>query len=165
MSPGYEAHLAGLALWLEMELGDHEQVRIDVNSIYRSLGYFFSYFSSGNPFAQGHKWVALRLVQVDPDNLFFRYLWFRSIGGLNARVASLLLAELLQMPQFPQERLPSSCDRTADFMWQRGSHEYNEIDVSCDRRFHGADFLWMASLLIEVLESPSAGIPSVADQI
>lgn len=165
MSPGYEAHLAGLALWLEMELGAQEDIGRGTDFVNRAVGLMLSYFWSTNPFAQSHKWVALRLVQVDPKNLFFRYLWFRSIGALNARVASRLLSELLQMPQFPQDRLPSSCDRTADFMWQRGSHEYSEIDTSCERRFHGTDFLWMASLLIEVLESPNIGKRSLADQI
>lgn len=165
MSPGYEAHLAGLALWLEMELGAQVDLAKGTDFMHRAVAFIFSYFSSSNPFAQGHKWVALRLLQVDPKNLFFRYLWFRSIGALNARVASRLLAELVQMPQFPQDRLPSSCDRAADFMWQRGSHEYSEIDLTCERYFHGSDFLWMASLLIEVLESPNFGKRSLADQI
>lgn len=165
MSPGYEAHLAGLALWLEMELDSQRDVAEDSDFLQRSVGFIFSFFSPRNPFSQSHKWVALRLVQVDPKNLFFRYLWYRSVGALNTRIASRLLTELLQMPQFPKNRLPSSCDRTADFMWQRGSHEYSEIDLSCERRFHGTDFLWMASLLTEVLESPNFGKRALVDQI
>jgi hypothetical protein len=91
------------------------------------------------------------LVQTDPRNLFFRYLLFRVNGVLNPFVARSLLIELLSMRQFPQEMLPRSCDRKADYLWQRSSREYDIVDDKCSYSFHGTDFVWMAGLLVEEL--------------
>ena len=153
MKPGYEAHLAGLSLWLEIEIGKASESAEYLRFWEHVTSGLIRVFSGKDPFRQVHQWGALRLLQVDSRNLFFRYLWFRSIGALNGKVASQLLAELLSMPQFPQDRLPDSCDRSADFLWQRRSDEYDEINPSCHRRFSGTDFLWMASLLVEAIEA------------
>lgn len=156
MAPGYEAHLAALSLWLEMELMERRRMLLS-NTMTRfesQWGSLVQPFSGVNPFTQKHQWTAYRLVQIDPRNIFFRYLRMRSIGVLNQAVAAKLLRELLSMPQFPIDRLPQSCDRKADYLWQRASVEYDDRDSECARKFHGTDFLWMASLLVEALEAP-----------
>jgi HrpA-like RNA helicase len=58
------------------------------------------------------------------------------------------------MTQFPVARLPESCDRRADYLWQRAGREYRPAKGNCLRRFNGADYLWMAGLLIEEIERP-----------
>ena len=149
---GFEAHLAALSLWLELEIEGNRPPREKTNVLHAVLMALVTPFSMADPVKQGHQWAAFRLVQIDPRNLFFRYLRFRAIGALNHVVARQLLEELLAMPQFPDSRLPRSCDRSADYLWQRGSHEYDQIESSCSKSFHGTDFLWMVALLVEAME-------------
>jgi hypothetical protein len=159
IKPGFEAHLAALSLWLELELDGNRPFE-RANLLHALLNALVSPFSVADPIKQAHEWTAFRLVQIDPRNLFFRYLRFRVIGALNQVVAMQLLDELLAMRQFPDAHLPRSCDRTADYLWQRGSHEYDQIELSCSKSFHGTDFLWMVALLVEAIERPQALSPT-----
>ncbi len=94
-------------------------------------------------------WITYRLFSADPDNLFYRFLYLRSINALTTPARIRMMDALLAMPQFPATRLPTSCDRRADFLWQRDSREYylQSREPYC-QHFNGVDFLWMAANLI-----------------
>ena len=105
--------------------------------------------AGGSTFAaQRRAFAAGELYRLDPENLFFEYLYLKTAGALTYASKARLLTRLLAMPQYPVERLPQDCDRQADYLWQRSSAEYTG-KKTCKESFHGVDFLWMAALLSE----------------
>jgi hypothetical protein len=110
------------------------------------------------------EWVAARLLELNPKNLFYRYLYLETIGGITENVALEMVDELLHSPAFPRGSLPMDCDRDADYLWQRDDSEYVAKSVECREEFAGIDFLWMAGLLGEKLSSrPGSGTPAIGD--
>lgn len=151
--PGYTSHLNALTLWSELELSDE-----DPGLRFRTLTQLFDGIL--NPILpselseQRRVWAAQSLFAVDPQNLFFEWLNLKAAGALTFSSRARLLEKLLAMPQFPRDRLPTNCDRKADYLWQRASVEYGP-SKNCHETFHGADFLWMTALLVENTPSTS----------
>lgn len=141
---GYAAHLIAMTIWLEMELGESapEGAAELVDSLTVPAG-------GRSLHAQRHDWSTHELVQLDQRNLFFRYLRLRAANAMTPAVAYRLMGELLEMREFPEDRLPLDCDRRADYLWQRSSRQYEPGTRGCRRQFHGTDFVWMAALLKE----------------
>lgn len=149
---GFEAHLVGLAAWLEMEmLQTLPELRAQAGApLLANASVSTSWLTGANLDRQRLQWTTLRLLELDPQNIFFRYLRLRAADALTYKTVVPLARELLRMPQFPTERLPSDCDRTADYLWQRGPWEHEGSSI-CGRTYSGTDFLWMAGLLTEAL--------------
>ncbi len=147
---GYRSHLGGLTAWLELELLAHGLSLDDPRPTF--LGAASDLSSPFVPFAmtsQRLDWITDRLVKVDPNNLFFRYLRLRAAKALTSPVRLDLLKELLSMKQFPVERLPMDCDRKSDYLWQRDDKSINYEPIACQVEYAGIDFLWMVALLVE----------------
>ncbi len=156
---GYQAHLIALSIWLEMEVADATARQANPRMKPRTPGALLvdqlvAPLAGVNPHDQRLEWTAQELVRVDPKNLFFRYLRLRSAGAFNPSVAYRLMNELMAMRQFPDDRLPLDCDRRADYLWQRSSHQFEPATHGCSRQYHGTDFLWMAALLAEGMRTP-----------
>ncbi len=149
--PGYTAHLNALTLWIELELMDHQP-----KSALRSLSELVDTALGplGSPRLKDQRWIwaGHHLATLDRPNLFFQWMELRTAGALTWKTQALLLRTLLEMPQFPNDRLPRNCDRRADYLWQRHSVEYApRPKAACTETFHGVDFLWMVALLTENL--------------
>jgi hypothetical protein len=71
------------------------------------------------------------------------------MNAMNSNLAHKMLEDLLAMPQFPVDQLPTNCDRKADYLWQRKSEEYQPRSSNCHITYNGTDFLWMTALLLE----------------
>lgn len=149
LRPGYESHLAGLGVWLELQFNERSKV---FNP--RSMLGQFDRLVTGAPasktadFDQKRKiWVAHTIAQANPENLFFITLQLEAEGALSDTVKANLLKRLLVMPQFPSDRLPMDCDRDADYLWQRNAKEFSPSTNRCRRTYSGVDFLWMAGIL------------------
>jgi hypothetical protein len=155
---GYEAHLIALSVWLEMELAHRFGADEKQGLTERWLAPVVRPFSRSDLHAQRLEWITTKLVEIDRQNLFFRYLRLKAAGAMTPSVAHRLLTELLAMPEFPEDHLPTNCDRRADYLWQRSSREYQATRRSCTAQFSGTDFLWMASLLVESMKD--AGLAS-----
>jgi hypothetical protein len=151
---GYEAHLVALTAWLELDLAERRGLRWEPDRfLWQALDEVAAPFGNGGKLAdQRLDWTTTRLLEIDPSNLFFRYLRLKAAHALTPAVAATLLTELLAMPQFPAHRLPQNCDRHADYMWQRRAHARDTPDGDCTREYHGADFMWMAGLLTDELQ-------------
>lgn len=150
---GYESHLLALVLWIEQELKRIELAESRGNNQLRALPLPLERFTRAlwgvKVLQQRWPWLAQRLVDRDAKNLFFRWLRLSTADALTSRARLAMLRELDAMPQFPEDRLPDSCDRRADYLWQRASIEYQSQETSrCRYRFSGVDYLWMASLLV-----------------
>jgi hypothetical protein len=151
---GYTSHLNGLVLWLELELIEPKSKwpgfrRQTVRTVFSLVSHLGSYFQSPEitPEQRRH-WIAYRLITADPHNLFFQWLAYKTSPNLSLGSTQYdLRRQLMSMSQFPNWRLPSSCERKADYLWQRNSKEYFMKSKNCDKQFAGVDFLWMASLL------------------
>lgn len=148
---GYQLHLLGLVLWIEQEIARLEKaskstpwvrgVPIPLERVTRALW-------GVKVLAQRWPWLAQRLVDADPGNMFYRWLRLGAAEALSAKARLTMLRELDIMPAFPRERLPNRCDRTADYLWQRSSYQYiRRAAHGCAATFAGVDYLWMASLL------------------
>lgn len=151
---GYTSHLNSLVLWLELELLENlslEAGRNDsrIRTIFDVLDGFGVNALSQFEGRERREWIAYRLVKLDSENLFFRWLLLKTRGELDADNRAALGETLLKMSQFPKSRLPADCDRKADYMWQRDSREYKPQTKVCGHFYSGVDFLWMASLLLE----------------
>ena len=130
---GYSSHLSALVVWINMELLDMEEQALTPRGENLSIS-----------------WYTQKLVELDPHNMFFRWLRLKAAGALAPAARLSMLKELMEMPQFPSDRLPTNCDRAADYMWQRDSVEYRPIEgARCNRFFAGVDFIWMAALLVD----------------
>jgi hypothetical protein len=149
---GYTSHLNSLVIWVELELirsflsDYHEQMRVrSITTVIEPITDPLIPFSLRD---QRMQWLTQRLVRLDPENLFFRWLQYRAANALTPKAEVQLLEELLSMPQFPPHRLPTTCERKADYLWQRDSVEYSPKDYRvCSEVFAGVDFMWMAALL------------------
>ena len=157
---GFESHLGGLTAWLELELAEQGKFPKDsASSILRTLSNLTPQLGLTLIDKQRLDWITDRLVKSDPNNLFFRYLRLRAAGALTESMRARLLVELLNMPQFPQDRLPMNCDRSADYLWQREDRARNLEPISCTMQFSGTDFLWMTALLLDNSNAVIAGAP------
>ena len=160
--PGYRSHLNSMVMWIELELKDayHDPENFQFRSVVPSISPIFAPFTKEDLRSQRIQWLAQRLVRTDPSNMFFRYLRLRTADALTDGVRLKLMEELLAMEQFPEYRTPANCDRKADYMWQRGSHEYGPQSLVCGEYFNGVDFLWMTALLLDrPLERTAAAKP------
>jgi hypothetical protein len=156
LSPGYRAHLIALSVWLELELkAKVPAVDQTGTGVLAWFGRMLEPVTGANVAAQALSWNAEQLVELEPENLFFRYLRLKTAGALTQAVRHRLLQELLTMTQFPADRLPLNCDRRADYLWQRAWREASTASYACNRQFNGSDYLWMAGLLLE--EEPQEG--------
>ncbi|TWW11508.1 hypothetical protein E3A20_04810 [Planctomyces bekefii] len=152
---GFEAHLAALNAWLEMEISAPEAAGNQGSSPYPKSGALSRFLSVGSPQSFDElriPWNTLQLNRIDKNNLFFRYLRLRSANALTPGVATRLLQELLDSPLFPEQRLPQNCDRKADYVWQRAPGESRLRSKACTEEFSGTDFLWMTGLLVAAIE-------------
>ena len=155
---GYTSHLNALVLWLELELIDPKSKwpgfeRHTVRTVFSLVSRVGSYFQSPEITPEQRRyWIAYRLITADPNNLFFQWLAYKTSANLGPGFTQYdLKRRLMSMPQFPNWRLPSSCERKADYLWQRNSKEYFIKSKNCSKRFAGVDFLWMAALLTKGL--------------
>jgi hypothetical protein len=145
-SPGYANHLIALKVWIEMELKKDRPIKFD------SLTDLFIVLDDKlqrRANAQRLQWVTEKLVDKNEDNLFFLYLYYRAHDLLIPKVRYALMKKLSESELFPEKRLPKTCDRKADYLWQRAVREYHRKTSSCRKEFSGVDFLWMAGLLLE----------------
>jgi hypothetical protein len=158
--PGdYRAHLIALQTWIELELIDENNaIDLNIRTAIRDLTSFTKPFTINTLYRQRREYVTQKLVEIDPNNLFYRYLRIRAASALTPIIAEKLLAELLAMPQFPPNHLPMNCDRQPDYLWQRPSDTYEKKSATCDVTYNGVDFLWMTALLLEKL--PAATLPN-----
>lgn len=149
-STGYQTHLIALQSWIEMELLSKPKFSKELwqrNALlpFNALGNL----TGTRPVDQRISWITEKIYSADPNNLFYKWLRLKSAGALTPQTRKLLLFELANMPQFPRDRLPENCDRSADYLWQRDSAEhFSQADV-CTKTFNGVDFIWMAALLLE----------------
>ena len=150
---GFTSHLGGLTAWLEMELISQNKAPTDDRQLHllSAADWLLIPFSTTSLTNQRLEWITQQLVTSDPQNLFFRYLRLRSAGALTNAMRLKLLAELLDMGQFPSDRLPMDCDRRSDYLWQREDKAVNREPIACNVHFSGVDFLWMTALLLEDL--------------
>ena len=155
---GFESHLGGLTAWLELELAEQGKFpRDSASGMLRILSKLTPQLGLTSIDDQRLDWITDRLVKLDPNNLFFRYLRLRAAGALTESMRSGLLVELLNMPQFPRDRLPMNCDRSADYLWQREDRARNLEPIPCTMQFSGTDFLWMTALLLDDSNAVIAG--------
>ena len=154
---GYRSHLVALQLWLEMELKNSKKYNpyLPVRS---PVSYIRGIFENIEQILEKDRinWISQTLFNQDPDNLFYKFLRLKSADALSRHSKNQLLAELLMMPQFPENRLPENCDRKPDYLWQRPSPEYSTKEPYCTKTYNGVDYLWMAALLLENSELPEA---------
>lgn len=148
LKEGYQSHLAGLGLWLELE---HKQgmewfnPRSLLGLIGRLSGEKGEFDTSFDE--RRRQWIAGKLSSLSGANLFFDWLEYKVNGLYDVNSEIKLLSELLSMPQFPAVRLPRDCDRAADYIWQRRDKEAIPVARHCGRTYAGVDFLWMAAIL------------------
>ena len=156
---GYASHLVALSIWLELELKNTARkypINVPHDSYFATLVDSFDHISFKRSRLQ---WQTHKLVMLDPQNMFFRFLRLKSINAMNPNLAHKMLTELLTMPQFPSENLPTNCDKKADYLWQRKSQEYTpRAYANCQTTFNGTDFIWMASLLLEEIQDSNISL-------
>ena len=151
LQPGYQSHLAALGIWLEFEMS-RDQGGFNPRS---ALGQVERLWTGASPDRETTidrerlVWVTSLLVEQNPNNLFFDYLHALVAGEFNDEKRVALLTDLLNMQQFPADRLPKDCDRSADYIWQRRAEEYVPESSKCNETYSGVDFLWMAGLLVK----------------
>lgn len=168
LKEGYQSHLAGLGLWLELQHKndtDWFNPRSLLGLVGRLVGEREVFDTSFDE--RRRQWIANRLSSLSGANLFFDWLEYKVNGIYDVNAEIKLLSELLSMPQFPTVRLPMNCDRAADYIWQRRDKEAIPVARQCSRTYAGVDFLWMAAILGagdsnltpgESLENPSINL-------
>lgn len=166
LSAGYEAHLASMILWLELEL---QKLYEENGKTYRPVsiaselnGLFMPIFDVDLRHRR-QDMIAQKLIDIDPNNLFFRWLRFKvrdEKSEENANIQLTFLEELLSLKQFPTGALPMDCDRKGSYIWITRSEEHSQRRMVCSKQYSGVDFLWMASTLLSELGTP---IPKQAD--
>ncbi len=150
--PGYRSHLTALSTWIELELQDHPRYAphsYKLRSAVNELSAAFDPFTYSRLRQQRLSWIAGKLFQQDPQNLFFKWLRLRTAQALTPLTRTIMLQELINMEQFPTNHLPRNCDRKADYLWQRDSSEYKSVTENCSKQFGGVDFMWMTALLLD----------------
>ncbi|MFW7379931.1 MAG: hypothetical protein ACOH5I_14050 [Oligoflexus sp.] len=148
---GYTSHLNALVIWIELEML-RSYMTEDAKRSFRSLASLLHPLTdsllSSSIKEQRLQWLTQRLARLDQENVFFRYLQLKAAGALTPKAELNILEQILTMKQFPPNRLPTTCERKADYLWQRDSIEYQARDYeSCHEIFSGVDFIWMAALL------------------
>jgi hypothetical protein len=135
---GYPAHLDALELWLRMELNPNKAKETMTTNKYGTWDLKI-------------RLLTKNLLDIDEKNLFFRWLWLKSSGQLTPVARLTMLKELIAMPYFPTDAMPTSCDRGADYLWQRDSDSWPQLskDACGYRTYPAVDFLFMASLLVD----------------
>ena len=146
LSSGYRSHLVALTAWTEMEL-QAKNAGMKVRSPHLHFGPLGRLFAAKSIRERRLEWATSRLVEIDPQNIFYRWLRLKAAGALSEGARVKLLEELLAMPQFPRH-LPWDCDRRADYLWQRDSSEFAPAKGACNYQYSGVDFLWMSSLIV-----------------
>lgn len=151
LRPGYESHLASLGIWLEY-LMMQDSHGFNPRSVLGQVERLWTGGGSQEETAIDRErlaWITSILTQENPENLFFSYLNYLVNDEFDNAKRVSLLTELLNMPQFPADRLPMDCDRGADYLWQRRGEEYLPDRGACRMTWSGVDFLWMAGLLVK----------------
>lgn len=153
IKPGFEAHLVGLSIWLELEIQKRFPHLSGESKApwFRDFAEVAAWATPENAERQRLQWAATRLVDLDPGNLFYRYLRLRTADALTQKTAATLITELQAMPQFPVGQLPRDCDRRADYLWQREPSEHLGARGRCHAVYNGTDYLWLAGLLVEAM--------------
>lgn len=150
-SRGYTSHLNAMVIWIELEMLQSymaREARQSIRSVVNILHPLTDPLLPTSIKDQRLQWLTQRLARLDNENLFFRFLQYKAAGAMTPLTELKLLDQLLAMPQFPINRLPNTCDRKADYLWQRDSVEYQPRDHGdCHEVFAGVDFIWLAALL------------------
>jgi hypothetical protein len=147
----YRSHLVALTLWLEMEIARQKAPgsRPSANVV-DPLSTVIDPLIPGQLRELRQAWTARSLYIAEPENLFFRWLAWRTSGDtLSVQKRRAMAAQLMAMTAFPDDRLPADCDRRADYVWQRPGVQALEKRRECSITFSGTDFLWMAALLLD----------------
>lgn len=150
LQPGYQSHLAALGIWLEYEMSQ-DSGGFNPRSALGQVERLWTGATSDVETTIDRErllWVTSLLVEQNPHNLFFDYLHALVANEFNDAKRAVLINDLLNMQQFPADRLPRDCDRSADYIWQRREEEYLPESATCSETYSGVDFLWMAGLLI-----------------
>lgn len=151
LQPGYQSHLAALGIWLEFEMSKSEG-GFNPRSALGEVERLITGAPSGTETTIDRErllWISSLLLEQNPSNLFFDYLHALVSDTLTDGKRVALLSDLLNMKQFPTDRLPRDCDRSADYLWQRRVEEYVPERDDCHETYAAVDFLWMAGLLIQ----------------
>ena len=109
--------------------------------------------------------TAIRLERDNPENLLFSYLSrsFRNGGEPTRAELREIGARLLSMPQFPADgSLPTDCQRSANYLWQKDANEYVPDTVKCIETFAGIDFIWLASMITLPSHAPPRDDSTIA---
>ena len=145
----YRSHLVALTIWLEFEIEKMGKWKQRSGSTIDPVAFIVDPWMNVRLRDLRLAWSAQTLLRTDPDNLFFHWLALKSVGALSPQRRVSLANLLLGMPAFPEDRLPTNCDRRADYVWQRPSSQTRERRAPCSEVFSGTDFLWMSALLLE----------------
>ena len=155
---GFQLHLHGLGLLLEESLRKELSVRkkVKIRSITTSAAWFldslFREKRNLGPIFEGYRYKVLtkRLYEKDINNYFFEFL-FKHSFDLPYLKTSLMAKDYLSfLPS--RARIHSSCDRNADYLWQRDSRQWDKTEVGfCSRTYSGVDVLFMNALYFEAL--------------
>jgi hypothetical protein len=154
LKPGFESHLAGIGLWLEYQFLTDPRwlsgVKFNPRSLLGEIQKNLSFLGDqGVPPIERSRllWIANKLSQDNPQNLFFATLRLQLSGAFSDQARISMLKRLLEMPQFPSDRLPGNCDKDADYIWQRRDSEQVPVHKECTFFYSGVDYLWMAGML------------------
>lgn len=145
---GYRSHLTALYMWLTHQVMSLFEEK--PSFVYESpfgLSKFLGSLGFRDILSKKRSWLALELYSSDIQNLFFKIVFLNEMNLLKPS-KFLLLRELLERKEFPKGRDAWDCDRKADYLWQRYSEEYVG-KASCQKSFHGLDFIWILALLWE----------------
>ena len=99
--------------------------------------------------------LAMRLFRSDPQNLLYEAVYLKTVNQLDIN-RDRLAGRILAMPEFPPGRLPTDCDRGADFLWQRDSEQWagpaKSSDQACLPSVHysGVDLIFITSIVAPV---------------
>lgn len=152
---GFQSHLIALVIWLEIELRKFNiLVRPDVRNLMSGFDLMTGPVFKNLPINTRLAWHAHMIAESEPENVFFQYLAYKTSNALTISSRLELLTKLLSMPQFPEDRLPTSCERKADYLWQRRGVEYHPSATTKCKQYNGVDFLWAVALLTESPEIP-----------
>jgi hypothetical protein len=150
----YRSHLVALTVWLELEIARMSPNRKRVGNVVDPLAALIDPIIPSRLRDLRLAWSARSLHLEDRENLFFRWLALETSGvPISVERRRIFASQLLNMKAFPDDRLPSDCDRRADYTWQRPSEQTKQKRSTCGITYSGTDFLWMAALLLDELNS------------
>ena len=111
MERGFASHLVALSIWLELEL-NNTATKYPISPAHASyIDTLVDTFDHVSFKSSRLQWQTHKLVMLDPQNMFFRYLRLKSINAMNPNIAHKMLKELLMMTQFPADALPTNCNK------------------------------------------------------